>query len=230
MPEESTNRQDSKPQSTSANRACRTGSPRSSRHGRRGDELAIGGDRHRAPAALRRTSPARISALASEEQGMRIDGRHRRTIWVGEDGGTVHIIDQTLLPHELRIVELRELEAAAVAIETHAGARRAADRRHRRLRHRPRAARRPERRGPRARLCPADPHAADGGQSALGARPHASPPCATSRASGGPSWPTPRRPRSARRTSRSAGRSASTGLAWCARRRPASGRASRSTS
>ena len=33
---------------------------------------------------------------------MRIDGKHRRTIWVGEDGRSVCIIDQTLLPHELR--------------------------------------------------------------------------------------------------------------------------------
>ncbi len=49
---------------------------------------------------------------------MRIDGRHRRTIWVGEDGTTVRIIDQTLLPHELSVVELPDLEAAAVAIET----------------------------------------------------------------------------------------------------------------
>ena len=49
---------------------------------------------------------------------MRIEGKHQRTIWVGEDGRTVRIIDQTLLPHELKVVELRDLEAAAVAIET----------------------------------------------------------------------------------------------------------------
>jgi methylthioribose-1-phosphate isomerase len=49
---------------------------------------------------------------------MRIDGTHRRTIWLGEDGRSVAIIDQRLLPHELRVVELRDLEAAAVAIET----------------------------------------------------------------------------------------------------------------
>jgi methylthioribose-1-phosphate isomerase len=49
---------------------------------------------------------------------MRIDGTHQRTIWVGEDGRTVYVIDQTLLPHELKIVELRDLEAAAVAIES----------------------------------------------------------------------------------------------------------------
>ncbi len=49
---------------------------------------------------------------------MQIDGRHYRTIWVAEDGRTVRIIDQTLLPHELRIVDLADLESAAVAIET----------------------------------------------------------------------------------------------------------------
>ena len=45
------------------------------------------------------------------------------------------------------IVELRDLEAAALAIETHAGARRAADRRHRRLWRVPRHAGRCLRRG-----------------------------------------------------------------------------------
>jgi methylthioribose-1-phosphate isomerase len=49
---------------------------------------------------------------------MRIDGEHRRTIWVEADGRTVAIVDQTLLPHELRVAHLRDLEAAAVAIET----------------------------------------------------------------------------------------------------------------
>jgi methylthioribose-1-phosphate isomerase len=49
---------------------------------------------------------------------MRIGGRHQRTIWVGDDGRTVRIIDQTRLPHELRVVDLTDLEAAAAAIET----------------------------------------------------------------------------------------------------------------
>ena len=49
---------------------------------------------------------------------MRIDGKPRRTIWVAEDGRTVRILDQALLPHELEVVELRDLEAAAWAIET----------------------------------------------------------------------------------------------------------------
>jgi methylthioribose-1-phosphate isomerase len=41
-----------------------------------------------------------------------------RTIWLGPDGRTVEIIDQTLLPHELTIVRLEELEDAARAIST----------------------------------------------------------------------------------------------------------------
>lgn len=49
---------------------------------------------------------------------MRIDGKHYRTIWVGEDGRTVRTFDQTRLPHELVIVDLVTLEDAARAIET----------------------------------------------------------------------------------------------------------------
>jgi methylthioribose-1-phosphate isomerase len=49
---------------------------------------------------------------------MRINGKHHRTIWVGEDGRTISIFDQTRLPHELEVVALKDLEAAARAIET----------------------------------------------------------------------------------------------------------------
>ncbi|MFO1049543.1 MAG: S-methyl-5-thioribose-1-phosphate isomerase [Geminicoccaceae bacterium] len=49
---------------------------------------------------------------------MLIAGTPRRTIWVGENGRSVWIIDQTRLPHELELVELFDLEAAAVAIES----------------------------------------------------------------------------------------------------------------
>src|SRR6266446_407924 len=41
-----------------------------------------------------------------------------RTIWLGQDGRTVEIIDQTRLPHELMIVGLTKLEDAARAIGT----------------------------------------------------------------------------------------------------------------
>jgi methylthioribose-1-phosphate isomerase len=49
---------------------------------------------------------------------MLIAGKNYRTIWVADDGQTVQIIDQTVLPHELKIVSLVDLEAAARAIET----------------------------------------------------------------------------------------------------------------
>src|ERR1700752_5021544 len=41
-----------------------------------------------------------------------------RTIWLGADGRTVEIIDQTKLPHELAIVSLATLADAARAIST----------------------------------------------------------------------------------------------------------------
>jgi methylthioribose-1-phosphate isomerase len=47
-----------------------------------------------------------------------VAGRPMRTIWLGEDGRTVEIIDQTRLPHELVIVGLATLEDAARAIST----------------------------------------------------------------------------------------------------------------
>jgi methylthioribose-1-phosphate isomerase len=49
---------------------------------------------------------------------MNVQGRPMRTIWLGQDGHTVEIIDQTRLPHELVIVGLRTLEDAARAIST----------------------------------------------------------------------------------------------------------------
>ena len=50
---------------------------------------------------------------------MKVQGRPMRTIWLGrDDGRTVEIIDQTRLPHELVIVELKKLEDAARAIST----------------------------------------------------------------------------------------------------------------
>ncbi len=48
---------------------------------------------------------------------MLIDGQPHRTIWVAEDGRTVRTFDQTRLPHEIAIAELRSCEDAALAIE-----------------------------------------------------------------------------------------------------------------
>lgn len=49
---------------------------------------------------------------------MDIDGKPYRTIWLGEDGISAEIIDQTKLPFALEIVSLRTLEDAAHAIST----------------------------------------------------------------------------------------------------------------
>jgi methylthioribose-1-phosphate isomerase len=48
---------------------------------------------------------------------MNVKGRHYRTIWLGEDGHTVHIIDQSRLPHLFETRPLSSLEDAIVAIK-----------------------------------------------------------------------------------------------------------------
>jgi methylthioribose-1-phosphate isomerase len=47
---------------------------------------------------------------------MKVDGVAYRTIWPVEDGAVVEIIDQTLLPHEFKVIQLKTLEDAAEAI------------------------------------------------------------------------------------------------------------------
>ena len=47
---------------------------------------------------------------------MKIDGVPHRSIWLADDGWSVRIIDQTLLPHSVEVATLRDLEAAAAAI------------------------------------------------------------------------------------------------------------------
>src|SRR5215510_14657480 len=49
---------------------------------------------------------------------MRVNGKPYRTIWLADDGRTVRIIDQTLLPHRFEIVDLRGLADAVTAIKT----------------------------------------------------------------------------------------------------------------
>jgi methylthioribose-1-phosphate isomerase len=49
---------------------------------------------------------------------MKIGGKAYRTIWLGSDGKSVEIIDQTKLPHKFETVTLRTLEDAARAIST----------------------------------------------------------------------------------------------------------------
>ncbi len=47
---------------------------------------------------------------------MKVDGVPYRTIWLAEDGWSVHIIDQTRLPHELAVARLTTAAEAAHAI------------------------------------------------------------------------------------------------------------------
>jgi methylthioribose-1-phosphate isomerase len=49
---------------------------------------------------------------------MKVEGRHYRTIWLGEDGRCVEVIDQTRLPHEFAVKRLANLADAAEAIVT----------------------------------------------------------------------------------------------------------------
>ena len=49
---------------------------------------------------------------------MNVQGAPYRTIWVADDGRSVEIIDQTLLPHRFETVRLSTLEDAARAIRT----------------------------------------------------------------------------------------------------------------
>ena len=47
---------------------------------------------------------------------MNVDGQPQRTIWLGVDGWSVEIIDQTRLPHRFETITLRTLSEAAHAI------------------------------------------------------------------------------------------------------------------
>jgi methylthioribose-1-phosphate isomerase len=49
---------------------------------------------------------------------MRVGGKAYRSIWPGDDAASVQIIDQTLLPHELKIASISTLSEASRAIET----------------------------------------------------------------------------------------------------------------
>ena len=49
---------------------------------------------------------------------MKVDGRPYRTIWLAEDGGSVEVIDQTLLPHAFKVAQWRTVGDAADGIRT----------------------------------------------------------------------------------------------------------------
>ena len=48
---------------------------------------------------------------------MKIDGVYYRSIWLADNGWSVHIFDQRKLPWELDVVELKTVEQAAIAIK-----------------------------------------------------------------------------------------------------------------
>jgi methylthioribose-1-phosphate isomerase len=48
---------------------------------------------------------------------MKVNGKHMRTVWLGEDNWSVDIIDQTALPHKLVIANLKNCKQTAVAIK-----------------------------------------------------------------------------------------------------------------
>jgi methylthioribose-1-phosphate isomerase len=47
---------------------------------------------------------------------MKVGGKNYRTIWLDEDGWSVHIIDQTQLPHRFEVARLKTIDDAACAI------------------------------------------------------------------------------------------------------------------
>ncbi len=47
---------------------------------------------------------------------MKVDGTPYRTIWLGQDGKTVQVIDQTLLPHDFVVRDLKNVADATNAI------------------------------------------------------------------------------------------------------------------
>ena len=49
---------------------------------------------------------------------MKVDGKPYRTIWLAPDGKTVQVIDQTLLPHQFVVRDLKNVVNATNAIKT----------------------------------------------------------------------------------------------------------------
>ncbi|HYY28470.1 MAG TPA: hypothetical protein VE860_11025 [Chthoniobacterales bacterium] len=47
---------------------------------------------------------------------MKVDGKPYRTIWLNNDGVSVSVIDQTVLPHQFKVVEWRTVEDVASGI------------------------------------------------------------------------------------------------------------------
>src|SRR5262249_45414011 len=60
----------------------------------------------------------RICPIRIKSAGMKVGGKHTRTIWLEADGATVGVIDQTQLPHRFATLRLASLDDAARAIKT----------------------------------------------------------------------------------------------------------------
>src|SRR5258705_11484405 len=63
-------------------------------------------------------TPRALQCKPGYECGMKVAGKHTRSIWVETDGATVGVIDQTLLPHRFATIRLETLSDAARAIVT----------------------------------------------------------------------------------------------------------------
>src|SRR5262245_46809504 len=76
----------------------------------------------RSPAPLagspRRSISRSVQRFQHWTSDLNIDGKPYRTIWLGADGWSVEIIDQTRLPHELAVMALKTVGDAARAIKT----------------------------------------------------------------------------------------------------------------
>src|SRR5215472_8431252 len=67
---------------------------------------------------LSRKSRPQRPGMTVKVNGMNINGKHYRTIWLNDDGWSVEIIDQTRLPFVFETVILRDLDDATGAIKS----------------------------------------------------------------------------------------------------------------
>src|SRR6185369_10713711 len=67
------------------------------------------------PARIRRALRVHLDRVRGP---LKVAGRQYRTIWLADDGWSVHFIDQTRLPGAFTVGRAESLEAAAAAIRT----------------------------------------------------------------------------------------------------------------
>ena len=142
---------------------------------------------------------------------MNIDGKPYRTIWLSETAA-VEIIDQTRLPHRARDRHARDDGGRGARDPHHAGARRAADRRHGRLRRCLALREDPSDEALDRAIAPSSPSSGRPPSICAGRSTRCAPPCATCRATSASPPPTRAPPRSATRMSRPTARIGEHGL------------------